>query len=312
MALCREHAIKQLLPCHHDAAIMVKKVTCLRCGEEKPASGHFKKNTLTCNTCLDGVDRVCESCQEFKAAADFLKGWKKCCLACNEHKDTAEHVDACECGTVFSRNPDTFTWRSRPCNSNWNNKCKACCAFRGYELPTQCSGPCGQVKDPAEFNRPGECKSCRSERTKQETAARGARVTAATTPKPRQCSNEACGKPFEESAWRAYREGEGRWDSQCRDCFNAKQYWKTYRERKLEEDAEGFRARNNASLRAWRSANPTKQANLQLRQKITPEAIFQRWTRQAEQRGLSVAPDEKEQLCFHATIAATTHLMDGR
>lgn len=136
----------------------------MRCGEEKPASGHFKKNSLTCNACLDGVDRVCEGCQQLKAAADFGKGWKKRCLACNEHKETAEHVDACECGTVFSRNPDTFTWRSRPCNSNWNSKCKACCAFRGYELPTQCSGPCGQVKDPAEFNRPGECKSCRSER----------------------------------------------------------------------------------------------------------------------------------------------------
>lgn len=269
-----------------------KKQTCKQCKVEKLSHGNFTPRSETCLVCARGVDRDCASCHQHKAAIDFSDGLKKNCRDCNSHKETAEHVDVCAkegCQTVFSRNPDTFTWRSRPTGGNWNANCKRCCAPKPKEEYTQCS-ECHELKHPDHFNHGLKCKACRSEREQQHRKINCEQADLDSTDgKP--CTK--CGADFSADNFR--RQGD-RWSSWCKPCYNSARYYATWRSNRLAEDPAAYREHNNAVLRKWRSEHPASVAAYQLRQKTDPSCIWKRWLRQSQQRGIEVALDEADNL----------------
>lgn len=229
------------------------RIICAQCGQEKLAKEFCSNKAKTCTDC-NTQPRTCGGCHHVKPAKDFAKVWSRHCQACNSDKETAEHVDVCEsegCDTAFARNPDSFTWKKRGDKGNWESKCKECCAFKGYDRPTLCNR-CNEVKKPEEFNKSGICKPCRKAQSAREAAAKGATRTKETARRPVRCSQPGCGKLFTEDAWRQYRQGEGRWDAQCRVCYNGKRYHVASTERRLAADPEGYKTHTAEVSEAWR------------------------------------------------------------
>ena len=257
----------------------IKKRVCIRCNQEKLQAQDFGKNNQTCKACLGtGIDRLCAGCRQHLPSASFPPG-KARCRNCQFHKDTADHVDQCNCGTAFSRDPDTFTWRSRQGKpGNWDSKCKECCAFKEYTEPHRCT-KCDVVKDPAEFNRPGECKSCRSERTARERMANVAAADPATTAgKP--CTQ--CNEPFSAETFRWQRD---RWSSHCKACYNGARYWEKTRQHKIADDPE-----------AYRSAQAAYGAQYRQRRRAEVDTSWANFTAQARQNGRTWAQEQEAEL----------------
>ena len=273
------------------------KIICAQCDQEKFAKEFCSNKAKTCTDC-NTQPRTCGGCHHTKPAKDFAKVWSRHCQACNSDKETAEHVDVCEsegCDTVFARNPDSFTWKKRGDKGNWESKCKQCYAPKPKTEAIRCTGGCDELKPPEEFNHGTTCKSCRSERTRQERIRQGERVTKETAPKPTCCSKPGCGKLFSEAEW-GYDSGGGRWKSWCKGCHNDAGYDIAYRQRELVRDPEGYRAHTAGVLRLWRARNADKQAAQQLRNKRSTKLVYNRWVTQAERRGLTVNEDEHEDL----------------
>ena len=274
------------------AAKGTKTQICKKCCKKKFSHGNFTKGALTCKACVVGVDRQCGGCKVFKPVSDFQDGERKHCRECNQKKDTAEHVDVCAtdgCGVSFQRDPDTFTWKSRPNGGNWNTRCKKCCTPKPKVGTTKCS-KCGYLKPPEEFTHGLECKDCRSTRTKM------AREAAVAVAEPHTTVGRACTQCNADFSSDAFRWQGDRWSSWCKYCFNAAAYHVAWREKKMTEDPVGYREHNNDVLRAWRLRNPDLQIQQQLRNKRNTSWLFNRWVRQAERRGLCVAMDQREDI----------------
>lgn len=269
----------------------IKRRTCRRCEVEKLVVGNFTGAAATCKACAKGSDRVCGGCDLLKPASAFSDGAKRSCRDCNKQKDTADHVEACctpGCEVAFSRNPDTFTWRSRSSGGNWNSTCKRCCAPTPKEEVGHCSR-CGELKQLVHGLQCSDCVNERHKRAREEAC-----VTADPSNTPgKACTRDGCGRPFspEEFRWQG-----DRWSSWCKECYNGARYHAACRARRLAENPEDFREHNNAVLRSWRERNPDKVVQYQQRQKSDQGALWLRWVRQAKIRGIDIAMHEEADL----------------
>jgi hypothetical protein len=98
------------------------------------------------------------------------------------------------------------------------------------------------------------CKDCYKVKKAQKAKERSAKIDKDTIPRPTACIECSKGYPEVEFKWRS-DVGTGGWRPTCNECYNSRKYYKTYRDKKLAEDPEAYRAHNNIMHRDWVSRN---------------------------------------------------------
>jgi hypothetical protein len=108
-----------------------------------------------------------------------------------------------------------------------------------------------------------ECKAARQQRRKA-SVQEAAKVDPESVPKPEQCAKCGDKPPHATFKWRGDLK-KGSWRPVCNRCSDVSlagiTHSQAYRARQKGVDAEGFRARNAATHRAWVQRNPERMEN---------------------------------------------------
>jgi len=116
---------------------------------------------------------------------------------------------------------------------------------------------CNSVKDINDFeltnkagSRRGVCKSCYTIQKRERVEKASATHDPSSVPLPLACVS--CGKGPEQVTFQWRTDViKGGWRTACNACFNAKGYYKTYRQHKMDEDPDAFRAHNASTHLVW-------------------------------------------------------------
>ena len=151
---------------------------------------------------------------------------------------------------------------------------------------------CGEIKEIGDFeaDERSDCKDCRKAR-RVEAIRNAPEIDRETVERPLSCieccrGGDECKFTFRtDQITAAYR-------NTCNDCHNSKGYSEKSREKRREEDLEGYLAMGAASQQKWRDAHPDKNEENRHRRLVLPEPRMLDIVASARKRNIFVNIDD--------------------
>lgn len=153
-------------------------------------------------------------------------------------------------------------------------------------MPVRTCSDCQEEKDEAscfEYMHTGkyrnQCKKCKSARRRRSANSDAAKKKKTENrkkvPPPTECAECHKGPTEVNFKWREDT-NVGGWRGVCDTCVGGKKYNAAYRERKLEEDPDAFRAHNTRMHRLWVRENPHRMKEYHMLERTVPDRKFKR------------------------------------
>ena len=140
------------------------------------------------------------------------------------------------------------------CNSCRNKKQVANQVAKNVGVTEKKCNQCSLIKSISAFEKDRNiCTSCRYISKKELHAEKEPETAPEKIASYDPC--RTCKKVFQPEHFK-YCKDKGRYDTQCRECYNAKNYSKDCRNKKKEEDLEGFKKQNAESHRDYVARHP--------------------------------------------------------
>ena len=252
---------------------------------------------------------LCKTCETTKPISDFRSGYKKVngvstksghrdkCKACEKismieskaKKDPSQIKMPEACNKCHRPNTEVeFSWRDKT-HTLYRLTCKSCINSRNEDIVTMkicenCKENKSALQDFDKYRK--TCNSChyKSKQTKAKNA-----IKEIIVPEKKKCIE--CDMEYEDVDENFSRRSDTvtqTWRGVCKKCVNLKAYYVEYRERKREEDEEGFLAHNAEIMRKYVHEHPEITFKNMIRRNTETIAKIGMIKTSAKQRGFEI------------------------